>query len=196
MRTTRREALAFGETHYYTGKPCKHGHIAKRYAASGDCSACSLVIHHRPENMERCRESAKAWRVENPERHRLSQKRWKEENTTLVRSYRKSWVERNPGKALECSRAGAKKYRIANPGKRAAYQALREARKIKATPKWADHNSIRAFYEACPKGYHVDHIIPLNNPVVCGLHVLENLQYLPAADNIKKSNVFKERWHE
>lgn len=59
-----------------------------------------------------------------------------------------------------------------------------------ATPKWADLEAIKEFYRNCPKGYHVDHIIPLRGSTISGLHVLENLQYLPAADNLKKSNKF------
>lgn len=44
------------------------------------------------------------------------------------------------------------------------------------------------FYSNRPDGYHVDHIIPLNGELVSGLHVLQNLQYLPAVDNIRKGN--------
>lgn len=38
---TRTEALELGDTHYYTGEPCKHGHDSPRYALSGMCVQCS-----------------------------------------------------------------------------------------------------------------------------------------------------------
>lgn len=64
----------------------------------------------------------------------------------------------------------------------------RRAIKKQAIPKFADLFKIKQIYKNCPKGYHVDHIIPLNNPIVCGLHVEWNLQYLLAKDNLSKSN--------
>lgn len=37
---TRHEAFAIGRTHYFTGKPCKQGHIALRYVSTGGCKDC------------------------------------------------------------------------------------------------------------------------------------------------------------
>lgn len=64
----------------------------------------------------------------------------------------------------------------------------RHAQKLKAIPKWADLKAIREFYKKCPEGYHVDHIVPLQGKTVSGFHVLENLQYLPAKENLSKGN--------
>lgn len=36
---TRKEALDNGESFFFTGKPCVHGHVSLRYA-SGACTAC------------------------------------------------------------------------------------------------------------------------------------------------------------
>jgi 5-methylcytosine-specific restriction endonuclease McrA len=46
-----------------------------------------------------------------------------------------------------------------------------------------DWNDIYDFYENCPKGMHVDHIIPLCRG---GLHHFSNLQYLTPMQNLKK----------
>jgi hypothetical protein len=38
---TRDAALALGRKHFYTGKPCVHGHLLPRYVVSGSCTKCS-----------------------------------------------------------------------------------------------------------------------------------------------------------
>jgi hypothetical protein len=58
------------------------------------------------------------------------------------------------------------------------------------TPPWVDKKALLAAYAGCPKGFHVDHIIPLKGLIdgrpVSGLHVPWNLQYLTATENHKK----------
>ncbi len=68
------------------------------------------------------------------------------------------------------------------------HSAKRRSAKLKRTVPWADLKAIREFYTNCPKGYHVDHIIPLQGTNVSGLHVLNNLQYLTKSQNSSKGN--------
>jgi hypothetical protein len=94
----------------------------------------------------------------------------------------------NPEKHSSRIRAWAK----ANPAKVNARNALRRAQKLKATPIWACKPAIDIIYAiAQSRGMHVDHTIPLKNPLVCGLHVHYNLRPLPPEVNLKKSNSFK-----
>ena len=80
------------------------------------------------------------------------------------------------------------KYRLKNPSLPRFYCLKRKALKLKATPKFANLDKIKEIYKNCPKGYHVDHIVPLQGKEVCGLHVEWNLQYLTPSQNSSKSN--------
>lgn len=84
---------------------------------------------------------------------------------------------------------------VCDPCKRKKLQAGRKREKCfrkavmrQATPPWADRDALRQFYLNTPDGHHVDHIMPLRGKTVSGLHIVENLQYLPALENIRKGN--------
>lgn len=83
-----------------------------------------------------------------------------------------------------------KNYYINNRNEFKARNAQRRAAKIHATVGWADLSKIKQIYLDCPEGYHVDHIIPLQGELVCGLHVESNLQYLTPFENYSKGNKF------
>jgi len=59
------------------------------------------------------------------------------------------------------------------------------ATKYAQTPQDVDRKAIQEFYANCPKGYEVDHIIPISKG---GLHHIDNLQYLTVTENRRKNN--------
>jgi 5-methylcytosine-specific restriction endonuclease McrA len=79
-----------------------------------------------------------------------------------------------------------------NHGKMNAIRARRRASLIDATPEWASAGEIWidivAFYDSCPEGFEVDHVVPLKGKTVCGLHVPWNFQYLTKSENSSKGN--------
>lgn len=76
-----------------------------------------------------------------------------------------------------------------------ARNAKRRGLLLNATPAWLtnqDFDDIRNFYiEAQYFGYDVDHIIPLQNKLVCGLHVPSNLQIISHTENVRKNNRYE-----
>lgn len=103
-------------------------------------------------------------------------------------------------------KANAEKYRLRhnernrvwrqkNKGHVAAKTREYQARKLMAIPNWADLVAISVIYKAARDlgfklgaRFHVDHIVPLANDLVCGLHCEANLQILLDVENVKKSN--------
>jgi hypothetical protein len=87
-----------------------------------------------------------------------------------------------------------KAHKKANPHLCNANSAKRKATKLKATPAWTNKEHIESLYLIAAinrqGGYdiHVDHIVPLQSDLVCGLHCEANLQLLYARDNISKGN--------
>jgi len=58
---TRKEALEKGLKYYFTGKPCKHGHIDKRYTLNAVCQECIKM----PEKREKYKKLKKEWKKKN-----------------------------------------------------------------------------------------------------------------------------------
>jgi 5-methylcytosine-specific restriction endonuclease McrA len=129
-------------------------------------------------------------------------KRWQEANpkafTDYYQQHRDSLLKRSAEWRKEnqdSRKEGYKRWASQNKGAVNALVAKRIAAKKRALPAWADVSAIKAVYrEAAQRTrdtgerWEVDHIVPLQSPIVCGLHVHWNLQLLPKLENVRKGN--------
>src|ERR1700744_3017941 len=72
---------------------------------------------------------------------------------------------------VEKARARSKRFRIKNKEREQLRCRLKQVERRKASPKWLTNEqkqAIKEFYRDCPKGYHVDHIIPIAGKNVRG----------------------------
>jgi hypothetical protein len=128
-------------------------------------------------------------------RHRLAQQRYCLKNKEARELSTQKWRDNNRQKIkaqnqYDTVKDSKKNYRKNNKGLINTLTANRRARKKQAQPNWVSIEQIKEFYMKCPEGMTVDHIIPLDNKFVCGLHVLCNLQYLSPLENSVKKNKF------
>jgi hypothetical protein len=121
----RAEARALGLKRFFTGKPCKHGHVTERGVSNPECMECSRGRRRewRAANLEkareRARESARKYRAANLEKAREKEREYgrkrRATNPGRVREVRRAWRAANLEKARERARESARKYRAADP---------------------------------------------------------------------------------
>lgn len=142
------------------------------------------------ENLDKERARRRADNKKHYEKRSETAKRYKEANKDRVRDAMKAWREKN----VDNIRA----YRRRNRDYVTARAAVRRARL--AVPSWVtgeEKKQMRQIYrkarqlsDATGIPHEVDHIIPLQGDLVCGLHVPSNLRITTQFENRSKRNRF------
>lgn len=143
------------------------------------------------KNIEKIKLKDAKYQLANTERRRVQQRAYYAENKEMRKAGGAKWRAAHPEQTKARMAAWAK----ANPEKINALSAKRRGVKLNAMPGWANKFFIGEIYDLAKRrtaatGYmwHVDHIVPLQNTKVCGLHVEHNLQVIPATVNLRKHN--------
>ena len=183
---TRAEAKATGAKYYFTGEPCKHGHLAPR-KTKGACVECLKV-----EWQQAAETRAEYFRGYNQREDVKDRKHeWYQENreqviqaaatrpAQVLREYRNTWKAANLVQVRADTKARRRKHREATPPwlSRKQKSELRQLYQIAIT-----------MTQTTGEQYVVDHIYPLRSDVVCGLHTPWNLRVVTQAENLRKSN--------
>jgi len=175
---TRKEAIEQGLKRYFTGKPCKRGHISERFVSTCNCIECINYLNKTDKykewrkknyikNADKFREKSRRYYKDNPDINKNAVRNWRENNRDKVNQNANRYNRENREVLLEKRR----QRRIDNNEYHRSMDHLQRARirnaegtHTGADIKWMEEKQKgKCVYckTILKNGYHVDHIIPL-----------------------------------
>ena len=208
---TREEAKAIGLTRFFTGKPCKHGHLFQRTTCNGGCIQCnaesiSALYYAEPPDKRTVRQArGKIWKDGNREQvrnaglsgsqyskaHQKQSKAWKAANRDKVlegsRDYYQRLREDILAKCAARYAADPNPSRVLSHRRRARLlnaegsHTKEDIRRIGALQKWKCH------WCGVPtkQKFHLDHLVPISKG---GTNWPNNLVIACARCNLQKQD--------
>jgi 5-methylcytosine-specific restriction endonuclease McrA len=189
-KISRSDAIARGLKWYFTGNPCKSGHVDIRQVSNKTCRSCSKTFGEA----YRCSDSYRSksgyiplseWRAIISERSVARGDKRSPEQKARRKEYARRYMAgyvRRPDVRLRSKKSKAK----------------RKAAKRMAVPNWfgeLDSLVWQEAYDLCKLRekatgikWEVDHMIPISCNSATGMHVWNNCQVIPAIMNREKSN--------
>ncbi len=193
---SRQSAREAGLDTYFTGKPCKHGHVAVRWVRNSDCSECNKAragkwhLEHHEEVLARLRKLA----VDNAPVHRQRAKDWYYANPEKTAAQRKKWRTENPERKRELDTAWRKRHIVKERLRGIVKQGTRRAQQLASGGTFTKDDIARILKAQrgrcgyCRKRvgmrYHADHITALARG---GSNKASNIQVLCPRCNTAKN---------
>ncbi|HBO2015862.1 hypothetical protein [Pseudomonas aeruginosa] len=211
------EAIKQGLRHYFTGRPCVRGGIARRRVSDRKCTCkeCSYIEAQKSRKTKLARR-AMGLRYSYPYKYRQLSEETKEKRAAARKArYEqckqqeiakvRAWQALNMDRIKQRYRESAAErcayqaqYRTDNAAKVHECRSRRRKAQALRTPIWYGEFDEFVIVEAaglavCRKevtglAWHVDHMIPLMGKFASGLHCGANIQVLPANINLAKGN--------
>lgn len=164
---SRKQARAEGLTFFFTGNPCRRGHMSTRYVSSYECLECCLLPQHKDRRRQ--------VHIDNKEHRASYLKEWKEKNRDRVNYYGRQWAKNNPEK--HALRARLRKARIR---KSEGSHTIEEVLCLLQRQKCKCASCGKSLKER----YEVDHIVPISKG---GANYIRNIQLLCVSCNRRKN---------
>lgn len=178
---------------FYAGfarcKACVSIERKEHYARKRD-QILAYKKHHYEQNCETRKAASKEYRKANKDRLATYGKQWRLGNAEHIAAWREANRERRNAMTRELRKTQRAEMVLATQKRRAT--------KLQAATSWEPEFDRLVLEEAatlakCREAllgvkWHVDHVIPLRNKRVCGLHNAYNVAVIPALENLRKGN--------
>ena len=146
------------------------------------CSSCNktqpLSEYHCKSRKRKDNSTYKSYRAECRTCRNYKAKAYRKDNPDVIKAY-------NSTPKRKADRASRKRLKKVCKSHNAVPNWLSQEHKQQIRDIYMHMQDCRAI---TGEEYHVDHIVPLQGDVICGLHVPWNLQVLPSDVNVSKSN--------
>jgi 5-methylcytosine-specific restriction endonuclease McrA len=192
---SRKDAKVSGLKYYFTGKPCKRGHLCERHVRDKNCRECKVLLrdkwfNDRPgyhktyyiNNSAKAKARAFAWSKKNPERARQRIKDFHVRNPDYAAEKQRIYIAKNREKKRSWTRNRRAKVRMANGSHTEAdVFAILERQ-----------NRLCVYCESdISETYEVDHRMPIAKG---GTNDPSNLQMLCRPCNRRKSDIHPDEY--
>lgn len=176
-----------------------HKNPQGKYGYKSVCMKCTHLQRKERYSREDFDELKKKWSkdyyTKNREKVLKRTTEYRRNRPELYQFYWNRWIENNSERLIETKHI----WKTANKHLIAQYAARYRASKLRATPLWAktefEEFCIEEIYKlsvirtnSTGIRHSVDHIVPLNSKIVCGLHCVDNLRVITLSENSSKSN--------
>jgi hypothetical protein len=160
LPSTHTEAIRRGEKYYFTGKPCKHGHISPRFVSGRKCKECAYIRNRK---------------------RTIEEDYWQDYGDDDYKKRKREYAKKHY-LTYAHKKAFAKRRRLVKLARVATREGSEKIRRMTL------ESQIRTLDTGIK--YEVDHIIPIVHEKVCGLHVPANVQILTKKQNRAKASRF------